>query len=83
LRYPKNVNRFGFSRTRALFWKKVHKHKCKNKDTSLRYKNIEKHAYLGLQSKFWKIKKVEFQNPQTKAPPQLWTKFAKKSGHGD
>jgi hypothetical protein len=28
------------------------KDKCKNKDTSLRYKNIEEHAYLGSQSKF-------------------------------
>jgi hypothetical protein len=34
----------------------------------LRYKNIEKH---GSQSKFLKMKKAEFQNPQTKAPPQL------------
>jgi hypothetical protein len=57
--------------------------KCKNKDTVSGYKNIEKHAYLGSQSKFGKIKKVEFQNPQTKAIPQLSTKYAKKSGHGD
>jgi hypothetical protein len=32
-------------------------------------------TYLSLQSKFWKIKKVEFQNPQIKAPPHLWTKY--------
>jgi hypothetical protein len=34
------------------FEKKVHKDKCKNKDTVSGYKNIEKHAYLSLQSKF-------------------------------
>jgi hypothetical protein len=57
--YHKHFNRFGFSRPRASFRDKVHD-KFKSKDTSLRYKNIEKHAYLGLQWKFWKIKKVEF-----------------------
>jgi hypothetical protein len=35
------------------------------------YKNIEKHAYLGSQSKFRKTKKVKFLNSQTKVPPQL------------
>jgi hypothetical protein len=30
----------------------------------LRHKNIEKHAYLGSQSKFWKTKEVEFQNAE-------------------
>jgi hypothetical protein len=35
-----------------LILKKVHKDKCKNKDTISGYKNIEKHAYLGSQSKF-------------------------------
>jgi hypothetical protein len=32
--------------------KKLQDYKCKNKNATLRYKNIEKHAYLGSQSKF-------------------------------
>jgi hypothetical protein len=32
---------------------------------------------------FEKQKKLEFQNFQTKVPPQLWTKYAEKSGYGD
>jgi hypothetical protein len=35
------------SASQGFYSEKVHKDKCKNKDTLLGYKNIEKHTYLG------------------------------------
>jgi hypothetical protein len=42
----------------------VNKDKCKNKDSISRYKNTEKHAYLGSQPKLMKNKKKNNQIPE-------------------
>jgi hypothetical protein len=59
------LNRFGFSRPRALQRKKLQDYKCKNKNATLRHKNIEKHAYVGSQSKFGKTKKGNSKIPES------------------
>jgi hypothetical protein len=48
----------------------------------LRHKNIEKHAYLGSQSKFWKTKKVEFHTTGTALTSFGIHEICQKSGHG-
>jgi hypothetical protein len=49
------------SRPRALQRKKLQDYKCKNKNATLRHKNIEKHiSWFAI--KILKNKKVEFQN---------------------
>jgi hypothetical protein len=52
-------------------------------DTSLRYKNIEKHAYLGWQSKFLEIKKSGIPKSPNQSPFSPVNKICQKSGHGD
>ena len=80
--YHKNLNRFGFSRSRALQRKILQGYKCKNKNATLRQKNIEKTRISWFAIKILKNKKVEFQNTRTALTSFGIHEICQKSGHG-